>query len=303
MHGPNSSAILMKPLRRRRDCLAAFTLTILAPASATVAQQDAGNRSGYAQKPSAPVPTQLVADTASVGIPGSGDIASPHLISWLTEMVIANLPPTYDNDKKWGKQREVWDGLKIWRENGRLETKRRTKQVNAGTWTRYTVEIVEPEERLRVNFTRLEVLPDGRIAFAVNIECDLDVFGRLSQWARDVQILSISANADAGCRMTIEGTVQFQMNVLKLPPDIIIKPHVDYAHVDLTYYRVRRISQVGGDFAKYLGEGLRTVIDEKLEETNAKLVDKLNAQLDKHSRRLEFSTQDWLRSKLPLPNG
>ena len=231
----------------------------------------------------------------------TGSIATPQLVAWLTAMVHDNLPPTYEDDRKWGQQKEVWDGVKLWRENGHFETKRRTKLVNAGTWTRYSIAVVDPEKHLHVAFNRLETRPDSRIAFEVTVECPLDVFGRLSQWARDVQIVSISANADAACRLTIDGTVQFQMNVLKLPPDIMIKPHVDHAHIELTYYRVRRISQVGGDFAKVLGNSLRGVVDEKLADMNAKLADKINKQIDKSSHRLSFSTQDWLRSKLPLP--
>lgn len=248
------------------------------------------------------IPTHLAAHPITPLLsPETNSIATPQLVSWLTEMVRDNLPPTYEDDRKWGQQKEVWDGVKVWREGNRLETKRKTKLVNAGTWTRYSISIVEPEKNLHVAFNRLETLPDSRIAFAVTVECSLDVFGRLSQWARDVQVISISANADASCRLTIEGTVQFQMNVLKLPPDIAIRPHVDHAHIELTHYRVRRISQVGGDFAKILGNSLRGVVDEKIEDMNSKLVDKINKQIDKSSQRLSFSTQDWLRSKLPLP--
>lgn len=252
--------------------------------------------------PSTKIPTRLAAyPGAPTPVLETNSIATPQLVAWLTEMVRENLPPTYEDDRKWGQQKEVWDGVKVWREGNRLETKRKTKLVNAGTWTRYSISIVEPDKNLHVAFNRLEPLPDSRIAFAVTVECPLDVFGRLSQWARDVQVISISANADASCRLTIDGTVQFQMNMLKLPPDIVIKPHIDHAHIELTHYRVRRISQVGGDFAKVLGNSLRGVVDEKLEDMNSKLVDKINKQIEKNSSRLSFSTQDWLRSKLPLP--
>ena len=233
--------------------------------------------------------------------PVTGSIATPQLVAWLTAMVHDNLPPSYEDNRKWGQQKEVWDGVKFWREDGHLETKRRTKLVNSGTWTRYSMAVVEPDKNLHVEFNRLETLPDGRIAFEVTVECPLDVFGRLSQWTRDVQIVSISANADAACRLKLDGTVQFQMNLLKLPPDISIKPHVDHAHIELTHYRVRRISQVGGDFAKLLGNSLRGVVDDKLADMNGKLAEKINKQIDKNSQRLSFSTQDWIRSKFPLP--
>ena len=250
------------------------------------------------------VPSAQAQDNARVLLNApaeTGSIATPQLVAWLTAMVHDNLPPTYDDDRKWGQQKEVWDGVKLWRENGHFETKRRTKLVNTGTWTRYSIAVVDPAKNLHVVFNRLETLPDSRIAFEVTVECPLDVFGRMSHWARGVQIVSISANADATCRLTIDGTVQFQMNLLKLPPDIMIKPHVDHAHIELTSYRVRRISQVGGDFAKVLGNSLRGVVDEKLDDMNSKLADKINKQFEKNSHRLAFSTQDWLRSKLPVP--
>lgn len=231
----------------------------------------------------------------------TASLATPEVVAWLGKLIRQNLPPTYEDDRKWGNQQEVWDGIELRREGLRIETKRKKKMVNSGTWTRYAISFVDPDNNLHIQFQRLETLPDGRIAFAITVDCALDIFGRLSQWVRDVQVISISANADAACRLTLAGTVQMQMNPLKLPPDISIDPNVDTAHVELTYYRVRRVSQIGGDFAKLLGNSLRGVIDEKLEEMNGKLVHQINDQLAKHSDQLEFSPQEWLRSKIPTP--
>ena len=172
------------------------------------------------------------------------------------------------------------------------------KLVNAGTWTRYSISFcVEPEKNLFIQFQQLEMQADGRVAFTILVDCSLDVFGRLSQWARDVQLISISANADAACRLTLAGTVKFELNPLTLPPQVTLRPHIDRANIALTYYRVRRVSQIGGDFAKVLGKGLRRVVDEKIEELNEKLVAKINEQLTRHADKLSFSAQAWLRSK------
>lgn len=232
---------------------------------------------------------------------GASEFATPQLVAWLSDMIRRNLPEDYTDDRKWNQQKEVWDGIKFRREGMRIETKRKKKLVNSGTWTRYKISFVDPDETLHIQFHRLEPTPDGKIQFGVTVDSSLDIFGRLSQWVRDVQLISVSANADAACRLTLEGTVQMKMNLLKLPPDLSVLPHVDVARVDLTYYRVRRISQIGGDFAKVLGEGLRKTVDEKIEDLNQKLVGKINTQLEKHRDKLTFSTQDWLQSKLPLP--
>ncbi len=264
-------------------------------------RSDTKLRGGLAHEVPPQVPAKTVAFAGqSEPLGTAGTAATPEMVAWCERLIRRNLPPTYEDDRKWNRQKEVWDGIKFRREGLKIETERRKKMVNAGTWTRYAISFVEPEKTLFVQVDRLVALPDGRIEFAISVDCALDVFGRLSQWVRDVQVISLSANADAACKLTLAGTVQLQVNPLKLPPDISVKPHVDQAHIDLTYYRVRRISQVGGDFAKVLGEGLEHTIQEKIDDLNGKLVDKINTQLDKHSDKLSFSAQDWIRSKLPL---
>ncbi len=106
--------------------------------------------------------------------------------------------------------------------------------------------MVEPEKNLKIQFHQLEVGADRKIHFNVSVEMLLDVFGRLSQWVRDVQMISLSANADATCRLNIRGTVAFQLNPLKFPPDVQIKPHVDDASVEIAQFKVRRISHSVG---------------------------------------------------------
>lgn len=231
----------------------------------------------------------------------SNDLASPHMIGWLKQLIRENLPESYEDNKKWDQQKEVWDGIDVSREGLKIKTKSKRKSVNHGTWTRYQLKLVNPDQHLDIQFHRLEVLADGKIAFDVSVEMLLDVFGRMSQWVRDVQLISLSANADAVCKLSIQGTVEFQLNPLRFPPDIKIKPLVQAARVDISYFRLRRISQLGGPLAVQLGNGLRRALERKLEESNEKLAEKMNRQIEKQSDRMMFSTHDWLQSKLPLP--
>ncbi len=272
-------------------------LSLILPAEEIAFDEGASDPNTPLNQPIPPV----LAGTAPIG-QDSNNLASPEVVRWLSAMIRENLPESYEDAKKWNQQKEVWDGVDVSRDGWKIHTKRKHKLVNHGTWTRYELKMVDPDTHLDIRFNKLEIGAGSQVVFDVSIEMLLDVFGRLSQWVRDVQLISISANADAVVRMNVQGTVDFQMNPLKFPPDIRIKPHVENATVEIAYFRVRRISQIGGPLAKHLGNGLRGVLENKLEESNQKLPDKMNRQIDKYSDRMYFSAQDWLQSKLPLPS-
>ncbi len=229
-------------------------------------------------------------------------LGSPELIAWLKNIIQDNLPETYQDNRQWNKQREVFNGVHIKLDGLNLETHRNRKLVNAGTWTRYEISFVEPEKNLQIDFKRLETIDSDTVAFETVVVAPLDIYGQMAEWARDIKLISLSAHADAVVRLTIAGQVKFQLNMLKLPPDVSVRPVVDQAHVELLSYRVRRISKIDGDAAKVLGKGMRGVIDDKIEDVNKTLVAKINRQIEKRKDKMTFSAQDWVLSKLPLPS-
>jgi hypothetical protein len=223
------------------------------------------------------------------------------MIAWLTQLVEEHLPATYEDNRKWNKQREVLSGIHIELDGLTLKTHRNRKLVNAGTWTRYSLSLIEPDKNLKVEFHRLEPIDETHIAFDTTVTTPLEIHGQMAEWARDVKLFSLGAHARSTVRLSLAGEVQFQLNLLKLPPDIGIKPHVSQAHIELLEYRVYRISKIGGDAAELLGKSMRRAVEEKLADYNEKLVEKINTQLEKKRDKLSFSTSDWIKSKLPLP--
>ncbi len=229
-------------------------------------------------------------------------LGSQELIAWLKNIIQDNLPETYQDNRQWNKQREVFNGVHIKLDGLNLETHRNRKLVNAGTWTRYEISFVEPEKNLQIDFKRLDAIDSDTVAFETVVVAPLDIYGQMAEWARDIKLISLSAHADAVVRLTLSGQVKFQLNMLKLPPDVSVRPVVDQAQVELLSYRVRRISKIDGDAAKVLGKGMRGVIDDKIEDVNKTLVAKINRQIEKRKEKMTFSAQDWVLSKLPLPS-
>jgi hypothetical protein len=223
------------------------------------------------------------------------------MIRWL---VLKNLPPSYEDNRGWGKQKEVYDGFRFRNEGLKVETYRKYKTVKHGTWKRYHLEFIDPQSTLQIHLKDLRNLSKNRFAFHLTLETPLKVFGRISQWQRDVQLISISTNASVAVQVEIDAECSVQMNPLVFPPDIQFLPSVTKASVRITKMEVDRISQIRGDIAEELGKGMRGFVDEYLRAYDDKLVVKINKQLDKQKDKLRVSTTDYLPKFIqatPLP--
>ncbi len=221
---------------------------------------------------------------------------SPELVGWIRWLVLQNIPESYEDNKRWGKQKAVFEKLDIDIRGFRIDSEKKYKYVNQGTWTRYFIELVDPAERLKFDISNLSQPRPGTMRYDVAIQADLHLFGRLSQWQRDIQLISFSANADATAKLNATCEVDVVMNPLKVPPDIEFRPKVVAAHLELLNFRVHRISQIGGPLAKHLGNNLREILEDKLRDYDDKLVEKINKQIAKQQDKLHLSLQDWVSS-------
>jgi hypothetical protein len=219
-----------------------------------------------------------------------------HWVRWLCLM---NLPPNVEDTRKWGKQRRVWDGVDVKLDGLRLDTKQRWKMANDGTWSRYLIEFVDPSKELQVDVKSFDVEPDGRrFKTSVWVVAPLKLFGRVNQFARDVQLISVSAKADALVRMKVDCEVDIQLLPVSFPPDVAFRPKVTSASIELLEFRVHEISQIHGEAAQWIGDGIREFLDRKLFEYKDKLVLKMNQSIAKQQSKLRISASKWLTSSM-----
>lgn len=221
------------------------------------------------------------------------------LSQWIRWLTLMNLPPNYEDNRKWGRQRKVYDGVDMKFDGLRLDTKRKWKLVDHGTWSRYFIEFVDPVHRMDISIDRLEMRPNGRGFFSsLQIVAPLKLFGRVSQFHRDVQLMSVSVQADATVAMRVDVDVEIRINPLVFPPEVEFRPQAKAANVELRAFEVHRISQIHGDTAEWMGKGIRRVLDQKLSEYNDQLVVKINKEIAKQQSKLKLSAQDWLSSSM-----
>lgn len=234
---------------------------------------------------------------AEVQLPVSAD-ERQELSTWVRWLVLRNLPPSFEDNRKWGREKEVVNGIQFRREGWKIETKRKRKTVKHGTWSRYFIEFVDPVANLQVNIQKMEFSKSGPIRIATQVIAPLKLFGRVSEWRRDVQWISLSANAEATIELIVACDIHVIVNPLKIPPDVEFRPVVTNATVALQDFEVHNISQLHGPLAELLGKGIREVLDNRLEDYREKLVVKMNSEITKQKGKLKLSLQDWMQTSV-----
>jgi hypothetical protein len=223
-------------------------------------------------------------------------VPSAEFQTLITRIVRQALPAEYEKRHNWNHTQRVFDGWKLEWDGGKLETRRRWKEANDAQWHVYRVNLVDPEQTFRVHVERFQALESGKVLCDLAVDTKLAVEGRLLQWDRGVQLLSIDAQAEAEARLWARLEIGGKVDVGKFPPSLYLEPVVQDAAVDLPRFRILRIGKLDGPLVKSLSHGAREVIEEKLAEARPKLVDKMNAEIKKSEAKLKLSVTDLLNS-------
>ncbi len=216
----------------------------------------------------------------------------------VTELVRETIPHKYESEKGWGKTKEVVRGLYIKRDGLRFKTHRTRKAVNHGTWTRYRIDLLNPTEQFQVRLEQVRMLPNHRLAFDIICDVKVRTFGRLSQWQRGVQLVSLSAEADADLRLTMQCDLATRIDTTQTIPDLELDPVVRNADLYVKDFRMRRISQLDGPLVKKLSASVREVLENEIAKRRPKIVAKINRQIDKNRDHLRLSISELLSARV-----
>ena len=271
-----------------------FCALVFALSGIGSAQQRTGNLIPSGQ----PLSILETVDASPVPTPVRESVDAGETIdNFLTRLVLDSIPHTFTEDKNWGKQDERWDGIK-WRRDGlRISTNRRKKVVNHGTWRKYSTELINPQNEFSVQVKNLRKLDNGKTAFDVHFTAHLKIDARESKWVKGVQLYSFSAEGHTKVRLKVSCELGVTMDITRFPPDLIFSPVATDADLIVDEFRIDRISKAGGEFSQQMTKVVRKELDKKIEEKEAKLVDKINKQLTKKKDKLKLSIADALQSK------
>ena len=216
----------------------------------------------------------------------------------MQRIVREHVPTRYVQDKDWGKTDKRWDGLKVQR-NGwlRVTTRRRWKEVNHGTWKRYEITQIDPNENLTLQIDNVRDAGKGKVGFDVSVTSKLHVHGRTANWAKGVQLYSVSADADAQVQMRLSCEVGMKLDILKFPPDVVLIPEVTRADLDVTDFQLQSVSKLEGPVVKQFSKSVHSFLLDKIEEKRDQLPKKINRQIAKNEDKMRLSFADFASKK------
>jgi hypothetical protein len=215
----------------------------------------------------------------------------------LTHMALKHLPREYVDDKKWGFQAERWDGIRFERQEGRLETRRRKKLVNDGTWKRYTASLRNPQQEFQVQMRNLRQLAAGSLGFELHVNAHIDFKAQHVVWEKGVKLMSLTVEGHTLINARVDLVVNLQSEGSQFPPDLIMTPRATAAHLGFAAFRIDRIGKIGGEIAQQVGREAQRRLTEILPEYEQKLIKKINSEFGKKDTGYRFSFSELQTSK------
>ncbi len=232
------------------------------------------------------LPLALLAGSASAR--EQAPVASAPVFSeeWLAralaDIVRDAIPRTYEKRKDWGATKNITLGVQA-KPLLKLRVHRWKKVVSHGTWKRYRVEFVAPEEKLRVDVENLRSLEAGGAGLTLVVEAELKGWAQMRHYNRGVHLLTISSEGRSRLRLEIDCEVHLRLT----EKGVQIDPQVTDARLELRDFDLTRFGEVRGELAHGLGKGMKHLMEDHLE--SQKLTAKLNHAIDKKRDRLTLS--------------
>lgn len=229
----------------------------------------------------------------------SSDSVAPStrgFLDFAAKLLRDQLPPSYENWKKWGKTKEIISGIKVEREGLKIETRPKKKAVNHGSWSMYRIQRVDDSAPPEVTLDNLRDV-GGAVGVDLLFRDRLNFFARHALWELGVQLWSIHLDADALVDLKLTCETAVKLDVAKFPPDVILAPRVTRAIIELHDFRINRVSKADGPIVKSLSATLREIVEDEIADRNKEILDRINKQITKNESKLRFSAADLAKSK------
>ena len=245
----------------------------------------------------------LFSMVAAENLPSAVRPPSPELGELVKQIVIENVPLVIDEKKGWGDQAHIFDGFRVSGKGLKARMEPRKKLVNHGLWKHYRVTVTDPPRDLVIRFPRMEYRKGEGILFTVEVLAHAHGYLNLQQHSNGVQLFSAATEAKIDVRVVLEGRVGVRLEPTSWVPDLFLEPRVERVYLELPNIDVERFGKMKGVVVHETGDQFRRLLEDKLNDQEDKLPEKINRQITKKwsEGTLKISLSDYLRTQKITP--
>lgn len=216
----------------------------------------------------------------------AGDLLnSAELNDAIRGLILLLVPESIEDADDWGKEKRVQSGLNIELNDGRLETSRRHRFVNHGSWVRYSIRLENPAETFRIQVRLRQPGDTAKSCYDVSIQARVHVTGQQQQWNFGVMLWSLTAEADVDVSLNMALELSREVVHSESGWGLQLKPHIQTAFLEIERFRLQRISRGKGSLVHEAGDWLKPLIEQRVTRENSEIADRLNRSLAKHPER------------------
>lgn len=228
---------------------------------------------------------------AASGATTESDKPSPNqsLATLARQIIIDSLPTTYEKRDNWGHQKDFHIGYEWVHRGGRWHFDKRIKRLNDGLWRMYTVRLIDPQQNLKVRFTKPHAADQGRTAFQVFLTAKLWTDARQEQWRIGVKGLNFHVEAEATVEVRLDVEVGIKPVTEATLGTVEIKPVVSSVGLRLVDLTLRKFDKIHGDLARELGNAFEDILAGELRKREGEVAKKINTEIKKNREKLTFS--------------
>ncbi len=234
--------------------------------------------------------SQPTSPTEAVTLDGPSLGNAPTWIEVLRAVLLTAIPDKYEDRKHWGKTTRVFDGFRVKQQGLDVRVSKRTKLVNHGSWSRYQVQLLDPQRHLQLAMDHFESSGPGRVSFELHVTARMRCVARFEQWVLGVKGLNLAVVSDAVVQLDAqcELAMRTERRENSFLPDVILAPSLQQIRLTLRDIDTRRIGEIRGDLAEELGDGSRRFIQDLLRRQEPRVLKKANAAIAKKREALRF---------------
>ncbi len=213
---------------------------------------------------------------------------SPEAVQFIKGMALMLLPETYSDDDDWGNQKRVQSGLNVKMKGLKIDTSRRWKEVNHGTWQRVDATLVDPQKHFQLAIALLPKIDRGVPRYRVTARLRLRATGRQQRWNYGARLYSVSADVVADVAFAAD--LQFRSDLLRTDDGnkLRVLPHLGTATARLEGFSLRSVGHAKGGAVREFGNLVEGLLQSAVKKKSQKLPTKINAKVQKKPEKFEI---------------